>query len=89
MIEHVHSSSPEKTDQNSVGVHKWRNLFGCRISHQRQMKIQVGIPRSAPAKKCDVFLVFLETRLKKSGDAGRNASYTKCCDLVQCVKGND
>lgn len=78
-----------KITKTPVSVHKWCNLFGCRIYQQRKMKIQVGISMPAPAKKRRCFPCASGNPIKKSGDAGRNASYAKCCDLVQCVKGND
>lgn len=40
-----------KITKTPISVHKWCNLFGCRIYQQKKMKIQVGISMPAPAKK--------------------------------------
>lgn len=56
---------------------------------KRKWRFRLESPCRPQPKNGDVFLVLLETRFRNVCDAGRNASYAKCCDLVQCVKGND
>ena len=92
MPEHVYSFSPgfrEKSPKLLLVSTNGAICLDVASTSKGKWRFRLESPCRPQPKNGDVFLVLLETRFRNVCDAGRNASYAKCCDLVQCVKGND